>query len=113
MGPSAATILAATGWARSVAGIGACLTLFSRGGLRREAVDAAVDATDYALELKLGQPFREPERNTARKLGVADAEVERLAAAALAALKNGPFDPTEIRAAVGSAARCPSALAKN
>jgi hypothetical protein len=71
-GQSAATILATTGWARSVAGIGPYLTLFSRGGLRREAVDAAVAATDihelptargctyvlpaadYALGLKLG-----------------------------------------------------------
>lgn len=122
-GQSAATILATTGWARSVAGICPYLTLFSRVGLSREAVDAAVAATDihelptargctyvlpaadYALGLKLGQPFREPERNTARKQGVADAEVEKLAVAVLAALKSGPLDPTEIREAVGSAAR--------
>ncbi len=122
-GESAATILAATGWARSVAGIGPYLTLFSRGGLSRESVDAAVAATaihelptargctyilpaaDYALGLQLGQPFREPERNIARKLGVTDSEVEKLALAVLVALKNGPLDPSEIRDSVGSAAR--------
>ncbi len=122
-GQSPASILSTTGWARSVAGIGPYLTLFSRAGLSREAVDDAVASTeihelptargctyilpaaDYALGLKLGQPFREPERNTARKLGVTDPEIEKLAMAVLAALKNGPLDPAEIRDSVGPAAR--------
>ena len=115
LGQSAATILAITGWARSVAGIGPNLTLFSR-----ESVAAATDihelptargytyvlpAADHALGLKLGQPLREPERNTARKLGVTDPEVEKLAIAVLAALKNGSLDPSEIRDLVGATSR--------
>jgi hypothetical protein len=46
MGKSAATILTHTGWARSVAGIGPYLTLFSRAGLTRESVDAYVTTAE-------------------------------------------------------------------
>ena len=74
-GKGPAEILAGTGWARSVAGVGPYLTLFSRGGITREAVDRAVasleicelpsargctyvvPASDFALALKVGQPF--------------------------------------------------------
>ena len=123
MGKSAATVLTHTGWARSVAGIGPYLTLFSRAGLTRESVDASVaaaeihelptargctyvlPATDFALGLKIGQPFREPEMNTARNLGVTDKEIEKLSDAVVAALRNGPLDPGQIRDAVGPAAR--------
>ncbi len=122
-GQSPATILATSGWARSVAGISPYLTLFSRAGITRKSVDAAIAATeihelptargctyvlpaaDYALGIKLGQPFREPERNTARRLGVTDPEIEKLSVAVLAALKNGPLDPSAIRDPVGPAAR--------
>src|SRR5882762_12042989 len=41
-GKSAAEVLARVGWARSVGGVGPYLTLFSRGGLSRENVDADV-----------------------------------------------------------------------
>ena len=123
MGKSAATVLTDTGWARSVAGIGPYLTLFSRAGLSRESVDASVAAaeihelpaargctyvlpvTDFALGLKIGQPFREPEMKTARNLGVTDKEIEKLSDAVVVALKNGPLDPGQIRDAVGPAAR--------
>jgi hypothetical protein len=45
-GKSAATVLTDTGWARSVAGIGPYLTLFSRAGLTRESVDAYVTTAE-------------------------------------------------------------------
>jgi len=122
-GKAPADVLASTGWARSVAGIGPYLTLFSRAGTSREAADAAVAATeihelptargctyvlpaqDFALGLTLGQPFREPEMNTARKLGVTDQEIDKLCTAVLAALKKETLDPAEIRDLVGDAAR--------
>jgi len=117
------TILAETGWARSVAGVGPYLTLFSRGGHRREAIDKAVaelqihelpsargctyilPERDFALGLKVGQTFGGTDMNVARKLGVTDAEVDKLYVAVLKALKVGPLDPDEIRKSVGTAAR--------
>src|SRR4051794_9968466 len=122
-GKTPAQVLAATGWARSVAGIAPYLTLFSRAGTSRESADAAVAAAeihelpaargctyvlpaqDFALGLTLGQPFREPEMNTARKLGVTDKEIDKLCDAVLGALKKATLDPAEIRDLVGDAAR--------
>ena len=40
-GKPPADVLAQTGWARSVGGVGPYLTLFSRAGTAREAVDQA------------------------------------------------------------------------
>lgn len=118
-----AEILSRTGWARSVAGCGPYLTLFSRTGTSRESVDAAVanieihelpaargctyivPAADYALALQVGQPFREAERKVAGTLGITDAEIDKLSAAVLKALKSGPLDPEAIREFVGSTAR--------
>jgi len=122
-GEPPATILANTGWARSVGGVGPYLTLFSRGGISREAADRSVanleihelpaargctyvtPAADFALALKLAQPFREREIKLARKLGVTDSEVNKLSTAVRKALAKGPLDPDEIRDAVGGAAR--------
>jgi len=123
MGKPAATVLAGSGWARSVAGIGPYLTLFSRARVSRESADAAVAAAeihelpsargctyvlpeaDFALGLKLGQPFHEPEMNVARKLGVTDKEIDKLGAAIVTALRKGPLEPSQIHEAVGSAVR--------
>jgi len=122
-GRSAGEVLARTGWARSVAGAGPYLTLFSRAGLSRAEADAAVadlaihelpaargctyvlPAQDYALGLKVGQQFTENENRVAARLGVTDAEIARLRAAVLQALAKGPLDPDGIKAAVGPAAR--------
>jgi hypothetical protein len=122
-GKSAAGILALAGWARSVAGAGPYLTFFSRGGLHRSEVDEFVaraeihelpaargctyvlPAADYALGLKLGQPFTSVETKVALKLGVTTAELDKLQKAVVAALAGGPLDTDEIRSAVGSAAR--------
>src|SRR5690348_9682504 len=80
-------VLAETGWARSVGGVGPYLTLFARAGTSREAADSAVSelrihelpaargctyvlpAEDFALALKAGGGF-EGDMKTALKLGV-------------------------------------------
>lgn len=117
-----AEILERIGWARSVAGVGPYLTLFSRGGVGRQAVDDAVarleihelpsargctyvlPASDFALGLKAGEGFDTTMR-TAEKLGVTAREIDRLREAVLKALEKGPLEPDEIRAATGSASR--------
>ena len=62
-------------------------------------------ATDYALGLKVGQPFTEGEVKTATKLGVAEAELLKLHGAVKKALAAGPLDTDELRTAVGAASR--------
>jgi hypothetical protein len=123
-GMSAREVLEQTGWARSVAGASPYLALFARAGLRRAAVDAElakaaihelpaargctyiVPASQYALALTVGQNFSaKTEVATARKLGVTDAEVDKLKTAILKALAKEPLDPDALRTAVGSAAR--------
>ena len=108
-GKSEAQALKRTGWARSVGGAGPYLGLFARCGARREAVDRAVadlaiqelpaargctyvvPRDDFALALKAGQTLSGGDMKVARMLGVTDAEVDRLAAAVLDALGNGPL----------------------
>lgn len=123
-GKSAAEVLAATGWARSVGGAAPYLTLFARAGLSREAMDQSVanleicelpsvrgctyvlPAADFALGLKVGQGFNAgPDLKIARKLGATDAELDRLYQKVLDVLAKGPLDPDEIREAAGSAVR--------
>ena len=116
-------VLEETGWARSVGGSGPYLGLFARCGARREAVDKAVAALEihelpsargctyvlprsaFALGLKLGQGGPEADRKVARKLGVTDAELDKLCRAVLDALKSEPLDPDQLRSASGGAAR--------
>lgn len=122
-GKTAAEVLAGTGWARSVGGVGPYLTLFSRAGISREAADAAVanieihelpavrgctyvvPARDYALALKAGEGADEAEMKTAIKLDVTPKEIDKLCAAVLDALKSGVKAPDELKDAVGGAAR--------
>lgn len=123
-GRTPAAILAQTGWARSVGGAGPYLTLFARGGLSRESVDAAVanleihelpsargctyvlPAGDYALGLTAAQGFNfANDMRTASKLGVTETEIEKLCGAILAALESGPMDPEQLKQATGDAAR--------
>jgi hypothetical protein len=121
-GASAATVLERSGWARSVGGVSPYLTFFSRAGLRRAEVDAAiarldvhelpaargctyvVPASHYGLALLAGRGF-DTDMATARKLGVSDKEVDRLCQAILDALKSGPLDPGDIKQAIGRACR--------
>ena len=120
---SAAEILQRTGWARSVGGCGPYLTVFSRGGIGREAVDAAVagleihelpaargctyvlPASDFALGLRLGRDFLDADVRVVEKLGVGMKEIDKLCAAVVAALANGPLDPDGLRDAAGKAVR--------
>ena len=122
-GKPPAAVLEATGWMRSVGGSGPYMGLFARCGASRETMDGAVAALemhelptargctyvlpkrDFALGLKAAQPFAGNDMNSARKLGVTDAEVDKLCRAVLDALKKGPLDPDGLRAAVGSASR--------
>ncbi|MGW3040476.1 DNA glycosylase AlkZ-like family protein [Kitasatospora sp. NPDC001159] len=124
-GASAAEVLAATGWARSVGGAAPYLGLFARAGLGRAAVDAAVaalevhelpsargctyvlPAADFALGLAVGAAAPAGELAAAEKhLGVSRDEIEQLCLAVERVLtEGGPLDPTTIREAVGDAVR--------
>ncbi len=126
-GASAAEVHARAGWARSVGGVGPYLTLHARAGLGRAATDAAVaqleihelpsargctyvvPAADFPLALKVGQGFgHDQEMKVARKIGVTDAEIDRLAAAvvdALGTLGQGVLGTDELREAAGDAVR--------
>lgn len=122
-GESASTTLAQTGWARSVGGAAPYLTLFSRGRLSREAVDAAVagleihelpaargctyvvPACDFALALRAAAGSCDADLKTAYKLGVTDREIGKLCEAVLKALEKDALDPEEIRKATGTASR--------
>jgi len=120
-GKSPTEVLAETGWARSVGGVGPYLTLFARAGTSREAADEAVEkleihelpsargctyvlpASDFALGLRAGE--RDGEMKLALKLGVTEREVDKLCDAVVKALSKGALDPEEIRDATGSASR--------
>jgi hypothetical protein len=122
-GSTPAEVLEKTGWARSVGGVGPYLTLLSRGGVGREAADAAVanleihelpaaractyvvPASDFGFALKLSQGFAGGDMNQARKLGVTDAEIDRLCEEVVRALEQGLLEPDGIKDAVGSAVR--------
>lgn len=123
-GKNAAQVLERSGWARTVGGVGAYLTLFSRAGIPREAADAAVakleihelpsargctylvPASDFALGLRCGQGFSDQsDMRTAEKLGVSPKEIERLCQKVVDALAKGPKDPEELREAAGAAVR--------
>jgi hypothetical protein len=121
-GKDATTVLAETGWARSVGGAAPYLTLFARAGVSREAADAAaagleihelpaargctyvVPASDFALALKAGGGA-DGDLKTAYKLGVTEKEIAKLCEAVLKALATGPLDPEQIRDATGNASR--------
>jgi hypothetical protein len=124
VGKPPAKVLEETGWARSVGGSGPYLGLFARCGAGREAVDGAVAKLEihelpsargctyvvpnsaFALALKLSQGFGpEADMKIARKLGVTDSEVDKLCQAVLDALKRGPLDPDELKAATGKPVR--------
>jgi hypothetical protein len=120
-GKSAAEVLARSGWARSVGGVGPYLTLFSRADIGREAVDAAVanleihelpsarsctyvlPASDFALGLTVGQG--PGEMRTAERVGVTEKEIHKLCESVLTALQKGPLDPDGLREATGKAVR--------
>ncbi len=121
--PSSAAVLKQSGWARSVAGCGPYLTLFSRAALSREAVDQAVarleihelpsargctyvvPSHDYSLALHLAQQHGSGDMRAAEKLDVTQKEVDTLCQAVLTSLEKSPLGPDDIRQAVGGAVR--------
>ena len=123
-GATAKETLERSGWARSVAGVGPYLTMFSRAGTTREQSDKAVvdlqihelpsargctyvvPSSDFALALKVGQAFNLAPMRTAEKLGVTAKELDKLCDAVVKALSDGStMDPDQIRAATGKASR--------
>jgi len=121
-GRPASEVLEETGWARSVGGAGPYLTLFARAGTSREQVDAdtaslqihelpsargctyVLPASDFALGLKVAGDCG-GEMNTIRKLGVTDAEIDRLCEVVVKVLAKAALDPDELRQATGGAVR--------
>ncbi len=122
-GAGAADVLARSGWARSVGGVGPYLTMFSRIRARREATDSAVarllihelpsargctyvlPAQDFALGLTLASEHAEVPIRQAEKLGVTAKEVDKLCEVVLDKLIGRPMDPDALRTAAGSAVR--------
>jgi hypothetical protein len=122
-GADPATVLARTGWARSVGGSNPYFTLFARAGTARADVDAAVarldiyelpsargctyilPANDFGLGLQVGRGTAEGELKVLDKLGVPRQEIEDLGAAVMAELERGQRDPAELKSALGDAVR--------
>lgn len=123
VGASPASVLATSGWARSVGGANPYLTLFARTGVSRAEVDAAVadlaihelpsargctyvvPATDFGLALQVGRGAPEAEVAQAAKLGVPRAEIDSLCAGVLEAVASGPMDPAALKTVLGDAVR--------
>jgi hypothetical protein len=123
-GASPHDILCRTGWVRSVGGASPYLAIAARGGWSRAEIDAAVAAadihelpsargctyvvprTDYAVALRAAQGTSDAqEMATARKFGVTDAEVDKLASQVLLSLEGGPKDPAELKKSLGEHVR--------
>jgi hypothetical protein len=122
-GADPATVLARTGWARSVGGANPYLTLFARAGTSRESVDAAVKALEiyelpsargctyvvprehFGLALQVGRSAPEADLKVLEKLGVPRAEVDRLCAAVLDTVGERPMDPAQLKDLLGDAVR--------
>jgi len=123
---TAADVLERSGWARSVGGVGPYLGLFARAGIRRDEADRAVaeleihelpaargctyvvPACDFALALKVAQPFHNAEVRVAASLGVTEKEIDKLCDAVVTALTRGhqaAMSPEEIRSVTGNASR--------
>jgi len=122
-GADPATVLAGTGWARSVGGVNPYLTLLARAGTSREAVDTAVrdlaiyelpaargctyvvPREHFGLALQVGRSAPEAEVRVLDKLGVPRREVDALCAAVLGVVGDRPMDPAQLREVLGDAVR--------
>ncbi|MCC6404112.1 MAG: winged helix DNA-binding domain-containing protein [Fimbriimonadaceae bacterium] len=118
-----AEVLARAGWARTVGGANPYLTLFSRSGAGRAEVDRAL--ADHLVEevpsarscmyllpsdhvwigLRAAEGGSAAEQRRGLKVGVTAAETEKLCEEVLAALKDGPLAPNELRSALGEKVR--------
>ncbi len=122
-GAAPASVLERVGWARSVGGTNPYLTLFSRAGTDRSAIDADVAALDlyelpaargctyvvpavhYGLALQVGRGAPEADLKVLVKLGVERSEIDKLCAAVLDVVGDEPLDPAELKARLGDAVR--------
>src|SRR5690242_127459 len=122
-GADPAGVLERVGWARSVGGANPYLTLFSRAGTGRVAVDAGVAALDlyelpaargctyvvpaahYGLALQVGRGAPEADLKVLAKLGVERSEIDKLCAAVLDVVGAEPLDPAELKTRLGDAVR--------
>ena len=118
----AGQVLESTGWMRSVGGAAPYLGLFARAGLSREQIDRdaaalrlhelpaargctyVVPASDFPLALRAGQGFGGELAMAKKFLDVTDAEIGKLGARVLDAVKQ-PKDPRELKEELGGAVR--------
>lgn len=129
MGEDAASVLDRVGWARSIGGANAYLTLFARAGIQRESADRLVTtqeihelptargctyvlpAADFAWGLQLGGASAEASVKVLLRLGVEREEIERLADSVMDVLLRAkeagtpPMDPRELKDALGDQVR--------
>ncbi|AJT42145.1 DNA glycosylase AlkZ-like family protein [Psychromicrobium lacuslunae] len=124
LGAAAATVIANTGWLRSVGGANPYLSLFARAGLRREQVDAevarlavhelpvvrgctyVVSAEDFSWALQLGREAAEVPVRVLTKLGVSRTEIDELLTAVVEQLQPGEkLDPQQLKQVLGAAVR--------
>ena len=128
-GGDAAFVLEVAGWARSVGGANAYLTLFARAGIRRETADrsmAAMEihelpaargctyvlpAEDFAWGMQAGRGSAEAEVKVLGRLGVEREEIERLAESVLEILRGAKataqpaLAPRELKEILGGKVR--------
>lgn len=122
-GATSATVLAQSGWARSVGGVGPYLSLFARARIARHQVDADVAALaihelpaargctyvvphdDFAIALANAGRFDDADLRVAEKLGVTRRELDALCAVLADIIADEPLDPDTIRARAGTAVR--------
>jgi hypothetical protein len=122
-GVAPATVLERVGWARSVGGANPYLTLFSRAGTDRAAIDAGAAALDlyelpaargctyvvpaahYGLALQVGRGAPEGDLKVLAKLGVERSEIDKLCAAVLDVVGDAPLDPAELKNRLGDTVR--------
>jgi len=122
-GAAPGTVLERVGWARSVGGANPYVTLFSRAGTDRSAIDAAVAALEiyelpsargctyvvpaahFGLALQVGRGAPEGDVKTLAKLGVDRAEIDKLCAAVIDVVGDSPLDPAELKTRLGDTVR--------
>jgi hypothetical protein len=114
-GQAPGIVLQEAGWVRTMGGVNPYMAFFSRAGLTRRQVDAAVadseicelpsargctyviPAADFGLALSVAHDFSGVEMKTAQKLGVTDAEIDALCEEIIQLLEGGPLETKEIR----------------
>ena len=124
-GKSPREALVRAGWSRSVGGASPYITIFSRTGASRDAIDQAVadveihemptargctyvlPKDDYAIGLSAARGFSDDAEVTLAKrfLGVTDEEIDALCEAVAEAVRKTALDPKDIKTAVGDKAR--------